>query len=537
MTLTQEREGEKYNVGSFRVSTTSQKPLVHRHNDDLSTFSKVLVLYTRDRETGDLYCIEQNYKFLKTSQWKNFFNIYKSLPTTHSTITDTVTEYIVPEVIVQKFNQNLQLDIKISEYIKPNEKQIRGCITTVENESKFNDWFIFHILDQSRLSKDYTPLYKTSVKYDELFTDYFANSLKNTIVGDKWNEGGRDHFISKVRYFTDRYIRIECVLPAFPCKSSNVEKVGGDVPDKGEEFALKRLIQATQEVQKFYPPGMKVWIISDGHVFSDCIGVDDDIVNSYTCKLHQLYERLAIPGHDAIGFCGLNTLFFDGITAPKFDPKWVSEVKVEHYTGSKICALSDLSRQVLLRGCDTDAGQLKKEIAIDGHPRLYLYRGFSKFMSEDLRLLPYFKDMSRKKFKKTVSKIAFNMIKRNDAYSNLVELAFPHHLRLSIHAHTNGGPKFGIKVISPEQCRIVKSLNDSSEPKSEDLLHIPTPWHNCVVKLTDQDDSYYLTKASVVKDALEKGVYEGTWYETCLEKGEGGHYILNKVKKQCEHLN
>lgn len=40
------------------------------------------------------------------------------------------------------------------------------------------------------------------------------------------------------------------------------------------------------------------------------------------------------------------------------------------------------------------------------------------------------------------------MIKRNDAYSNLVELMFPFHLRFSIHAHNNAGPKFGISLLS-----------------------------------------------------------------------------------------
>lgn len=317
------------------------------------------------------------------------------------------------------------------------------------------------------------------------------------------------------------------MLPAFPCKSSNFDKVGGLVPDKGEELALRRLIKATQDAAKIYPPGMKVWIVSDGHVFSDCIGVDDDIVSTYTAQLHQLYEKVKIPGVDAIGFCGLNDLFFGGAAASNFNFKFIEEVKLNHYTGTQICSVSDVSRAIMMKGCDTDDGRLRKQISIDGHPRLHLYRGFSRFMMEDLSRLPFFKDTSRKGFKKIISKIAFNMIRRNDAYSNLVELIFPHHMRLSIHAHTNSGPKFGIKVISPEQCHTVKSLEDIEEPKFEDLLHIPTPWHNCVVKIDGK--RYVLTKSSIVREALENGSYEGEWIETSLESGEGGHFVITKA--------
>ena len=179
--------------------------------------------------------------------------------------------------------------IKISEYTRDDERQIRGCVTTVENENSFNNWFVYHILDQSRLSLSEHPIVTKEVKYHELFADFFEKNLKNTIVNDQWNFGGRDYFIERSRYFTDRYLRIECILPAFPCKSSNEQKVYGSVPDKGEELALKRLIKATQDLVKIYPPGMKIWIVSDGHVFSDCIGVDDDVVSTYTTKLHELY--------------------------------------------------------------------------------------------------------------------------------------------------------------------------------------------------------------------------------------------------------
>ncbi|EDO14838.1 hypothetical protein Kpol_364p10 [Vanderwaltozyma polyspora DSM 70294] len=535
----------------------------HKRND-LSTFSKVLGLYSRDPETYELFSCEEKQDCQFVKNWEKMKSLLKSTNSEPNNLIGKVSEYVIDAGDADVFTNNMGLKIKVSEYKCNDETQIRGAITTMENENAFNDWFIYHVLDQARLKNNDKPI-NNDPKMNKhiLFTEFFEKEMKNTIANDQWEFGGSDYFISRVRYFTDRNITIEAVLPAFPCKSSNVDKVGGNVPDKGEELALRRLMKFAKDVRSFYEPGMKIWIVSDGHVFSDCIGVDDDIVNSYTYKLRKLYENIAEKDLDLIGFCGLNDLFFKGETASLFNPSWVQDVIVDHYTGSKICPISDLARQVLMKGCDTDDGRLKKHINIDGHPRLNLYRGFSKFMSEDLSLLPFFEKSSRKKFKKNVSKIAFNMIKRNDAYSNLVELVFPHHLRLSIHAHTNQGPKFGIKVISQDQCKIVSSLEDEVEPTFEDLLHIPTPWHNCVVKYENYSSSkevspvtsessasnnsessatseeneynekeansvYFLTKSKIVKDAIAKGIYEGNWKETSVETGEGGHYVIYK---------
>ncbi|CCD22581.1 Dit1p NDAI_0A04240 [Naumovozyma dairenensis CBS 421] len=501
---------------------------------DLSTYGKFIALYSRDSQTNQLYCIQEKGRSQIAFYWSQFVDDLYAAETRLGSQSGKVIEYIIPQEIADKWTNGLGLPVKISEYQKDNEIQTRGCVTAIGKENSFNDWFIFHILDHARLQNNDKLIVenKSGPKYDEAFAEFFAANLKNAVKDDQWEVNGRDYFLNKVRYFTDRMLKIECVLPAFPCKSSNGDKVHSTVPDKGEELALRRLIKAAEQFSEIYPPGLKFWIVSDGHVFSDCIGVDDDIVTHYTHKLHELYANIATPGTDYIGFCGLNDIFFDGVTQELFNSKWVEDVKIEHYTGSKICPTSDLSRQILMKACDTDDGHLRRDIATDGHPRLHLYRGFSRFMMEDLKMLSHFKDSSRKGFKKTISKIAFNMIRRNDAYSNLVELIFPHHMRLSIHAHTNSGPKFGIKVISSDQCKIIKTFDGfEEEPKFEDLLHIPTPWHNCVVKVKGSESTraqFYLTKSKVIKEAMDNGMFDGGWKGTVFEKGEGGHFVVQR---------
>lgn len=87
---------------------------------------------------------------------------------------------------------------------------------------------------------------------------------------DKWEDQGRAYFRRVVDEFVLRGERVEFCLPAFPCKSSNLEKVGGTMPDRGEQLALEHLHSFVESIEKIYEPGAKLWIISDGHVFSDC---------------------------------------------------------------------------------------------------------------------------------------------------------------------------------------------------------------------------------------------------------------------------
>lgn len=505
---------------------------------DNSVYSKICAIYTRHLKDGNLCAIFEKDGCQFKSNWSNFCKILFHNNEGHKMDLETLYEYICEDEIVVNYTDGRGSIIKVSEYIVQGSTEVRGVIATIdnENETDFNNWLILHILKYSKIDLDGKPEVTSTVPYHEVVADFFNANIKNHVHDDKWEDIGRQYFINCVKYFTDRYLKIECVLPAFPCKSSNTEKVGDTLPDKGEEIAIRRLIDLCNSVTEFYPPGMKVFIVSDGHVFSDCIGVDDNTVAVYTEALHSLTQTILNQMNckkDTIEFFGLNEIFYRNDTFNKFNAKWVEHVEVPHYTGSKICPDSDLSRQIMMKGFDTDTGTLAKQIHIRGHPRLSLYRGFSRFMMEDLALVPHFQNFSRKQFKKTISKIAFNMIKRNDAYSNLVEVMFPRHLRLSIHAHINSGPKFGIKLISSEECKIINNLKELMEPKFEDLLHIPTPWHNCIVAIIKETNGqeihkYYLTKSKIITDAIESGKFVGHWEPSHLSSGKGGCFMIKE---------
>jgi hypothetical protein len=62
--------------------------------------------------------------------------------------------------------------------------------------------------------------------------------------------------------------------------------------------------------------------------------------------------------------------------------------------------------------------------------------------------------------------------------------------------------------------------------RSADLLHVPTPWHNCLV-LVEGQGTLVMTKSKVVKDALAEGAFRGSWADEG-HRGVAGHYHLLK---------
>ncbi|RAK98513.1 isocyanide synthase family protein [Aspergillus ibericus CBS 121593] len=351
--------------------------------------------------------------------------------------------------------------------------------------------------------------------------DVCENELLFQPPGSQWQSKGRVQMLEKISFFTARQLPVLMCLPAFPCKSSNPDKVGCHAPDRGEELALRRLHHVLHQMQEIYPPGASICIISDGHVFSDCIGVDDQQVDEYGARLQELNRVIGGSDSNRITFLALPDLLSD---CPRFDLQ-----PLPHYLGTKISTESELCRQMLMQACQTSADTLRSQIAAQDPSILALYRGVSRFMFEDLQQQSNTQGLSRNQRKKLAEKVSFEMMLRNQAYSNLVELFFPHFIRLSIHSHVNSGPKFGICLFDRASTRVVGSVDDLASvdfsQASPDLLHIPTPWHNCIFQLAGHP-GILVTKARVVRDAIRFGQILGEWIPEDLAAGRGGYFAL-----------
>lgn len=93
-------------------------------------------------------------------------------------------------------------------------------------------------------------------------------------------------------------------------------------------------------------------------------------------------------------------------------------------------------------------------------------------------------------------------------------------------SHTNSGPKFGISLLGRSNVRSVNSLVGQESETAVDLLHIPTPWHNCLVKVVGQK-GFLVTKARAVKQAIENGNLTGVWVDGSNDLG--GYFMVQKI--------
>lgn len=138
--------------------------------------------------------------------------------------------------------------------------------------SAFRDWFETFLTLESTIRPGAGAELLNNVearRISEHVTDLFEKTLRNTASVDEWRSFGRNFFFHRVLDFVAVGKLIEFALPAFPCKSPNPRKVGGCRPDMAEFIALRVLRTFVSDVQKLHAPGATLWIISDGHVFSD----------------------------------------------------------------------------------------------------------------------------------------------------------------------------------------------------------------------------------------------------------------------------
>jgi L-tyrosine isonitrile synthase len=223
---------------------------------------------------------------------------------------------------------------------------------------------------------------------------------------------------------------IEFALPAFPCKSPNLDKVAGTLPDEGERLALITLQKLCSEIEEVYPPGARVTICSDGHVFADVIGVADATVTNYKDELKQLI-RVEDLSH-------LQT--FD------LRDMWGHE-EIES------------KRLRLERGWMGSIGDLRVQARGDGEVARVI-RGMTRFLREDAGHTGGTSSHKQREAKRR----AYRVLARSRAWGAIVHNLMPRAVRLSIHPQPLGAEKFGISLV----------------PLAESDSGWTTPWHSVV---------------------------------------------------------
>lgn len=77
-----------------------------------------------------------------------------------------------------------------------------------------------------------------------------------------------DSVLDRVKGYIAENEPITMVLPAFPWKNPNLDKVLGPDPDLGEELGLSRLNDICQEISKIYVYGARLMLVADVPVYN-----------------------------------------------------------------------------------------------------------------------------------------------------------------------------------------------------------------------------------------------------------------------------
>lgn len=229
------------------------------------------------------------------------------------------------------------------------------------------------------------------------------------------------------------------ILPAFPGKSPNPEKVLSPLPDLAERLSLGFLGELCQRIQKVYAPGIKIVLASDGRVFSDVVGMTEANVSAYQDELNKLLKEMSLSN---ISMFNLDDFY-----------KGLHFVQMRDELMKSFGQTLDFLKQKIRNGAQESASADEQEAN-------RMYSGITRFLFEDAMHAGQSK--SRSAVQKEARTKAYEVIRRSNAWSKLIVELFPEAVRLSIHPQTCGSKKLGIRLIGDESWM--------------------TPWHGVAVE-------------------------------------------------------
>ena len=239
------------------------------------------------------------------------------------------------------------------------------------------------------------------------------------------------HHKSKIQLALAEQRPLSLILPAFPAKSANRKKTLSEKPDRGEILGLIHLNELCQNMQQHHNHGIKLIICSDGRVFNDLVLVNDAGVDTYQQGIKQIITEHQLTH--------LTTFSLDEVYP---------------------CHNYQSMRELLMIEYSQTLESLKQQIK-ENPDQLYQFNGIHRFIIEDrLYLQP---EHSKNKIRQQAKEISYEVIRRSNAWSRLLENYFPKAVRLSIHPQPCGSEKMGIHLLP--------STNRWG-----------TPWHNVLLK-------------------------------------------------------
>lgn len=244
------------------------------------------------------------------------------------------------------------------------------------------------------------------------------------------SEAARVLHLPAIQAFLESDEPVLLALPAFPAKAPNPTKVLGRLPDLAESLALHALQSLLDEIGEAHPPGAQLVICSDGGVFADAVGVPDADVAAYRRELQRMIDDL---GDARIRIFGLDDAF--GAKTPAKARQMLFDAYAQ-----PLAEIHERAKRSPLHATQVD--------------------GIHRFLFEDeVALHP---ELSRTQARKQTRERAYEVVRRSEAWGQLVSAAFPRAVRLSIHPQPDVSAKIGISLLATDDCWL-------------------TPWHGVAV--------------------------------------------------------
>jgi len=241
------------------------------------------------------------------------------------------------------------------------------------------------------------------------------------------------------------------VIPAFPAKSPNPQKVLSHLPDQAEFQALQLLQSMCDEAREHYRPGFDLVICSDGRVFGESIGVSDKDITAYKTTLAEMLRSTP------------------SIRTYNLDDRWPGE----SYTRM---------REKLCRRYAKSLVEIRKNVKEDDDANR-LYKGLVRFLFEDTKGVS---NISNTALQALARENAYQVLLRSQAWGALVSDVFPKAIRLSIHPQPCSRRKLGVRL-----------------GKTNDTWL--TPWHSVAV---ESGGEFELMKRREAEALGAKVIYE-----------------------------
>jgi pyoverdine/dityrosine biosynthesis protein Dit1 len=231
---------------------------------------------------------------------------------------------------------------------------------------------------------------------------------------------------------------LELALPAFPAKSPSKTKVLGKLPDAAEAIALQMLAELVFDLEALHPPGVSLVICSDGHVFADIVGVGDADATSYRREFEILARSVL---GDRVRIFGLVDVAPKGTFADR--------------------------RAWLMRGYADSLERVHERASTVPHLRAQV-DGIHRFLSDDAMGADV--SLTRTQAQKRTRPVAYEVVRRSEAWGRVVSAVFPGAVRLSIHPQPEVSEKIGV-ALSP--------MSETDDPWL-------TPWHSVALYRADR---------------------------------------------------